>query len=161
MPERLARTLDVPVPVEVLWAFHERPDAFALLQPPWERAEILAPPTSLEVGTRVVLRTYLGPLPLVVEAEHIAYERGRSFTDTMRRGPFARWEHEHRCEATATGSRLTDAITYELPLGALGRWVAGAAVRRRLERMFDHRHEVTRRVCLEMAGIDGTSAALR
>ncbi len=151
MTEHLVRVLDLPVPVDVLWAFHARPDAFALLQPPWERAEIVQPPTSLAVGTRVVLRAYLGPLPVTIEAEHIAYEEGRSFTDTMRRGPFAAWVHEHRCEPTPTGSRLTDAITYELPLGPLGRLVAGAAVRRRLERMFDYRHEVTRRTCEAIA----------
>lgn len=151
MPERFVRTLELPVPVAILWAFHERPDAFALLQPPWERAEILVPPRSLAVGARVVLRTHVGPLPVIVEAEHIACEPGRSFTDTMRRGPFRAWVHQHLCEATEGGSRLTDAITYELPLGRLGALVGGPMVRRRLERMFAYRHEVTLRICLEMA----------
>ena len=41
MPERFLRTLDVAAPVERLWAFHERPDALALLQPPGERIEVI------------------------------------------------------------------------------------------------------------------------
>ncbi|MEZ4448748.1 MAG: SRPBCC family protein [Nannocystaceae bacterium] len=155
MSERFVRTLELPVPVAILWAFHERPDCFALLQPPWERAEVITPPTSLEVGTRVVLRSRVGPLPVTIEAEHVAYEAGRSFTDTMRRGPFKRWIHEHRCEAIAGGSRLTDAITYELPLGPLGALFGGAMVRRRLDRMFAYRHEVTLKTCLAMAAAAG------
>jgi len=138
------KTLDLAAPVERLWAFHERPDAFALLQPPWERSEVLTMPSSLEVGARAVVRVYLGPLPMIIEAEHVAYEPGRLFVDEMRRGPFASWRHEHRCEPTATGSRLTDAITYRLPLGRLGHFFGGAAVRRRLERLFDYRHKITR-----------------
>ena len=50
-----------PVSVEELFAFHERPDAFALLQPPWDPVEIIQPPTSLEVGTQVKLRSKVGP----------------------------------------------------------------------------------------------------
>ena len=41
---------------KVVFAFHEAPDAFERLQPPWQKTEILQPPTSLEVGTRVILR---------------------------------------------------------------------------------------------------------
>ena len=50
MAERFVRTLELPVPVAILWAFHERPDAFARLQPPWENAEVIELPRSLEVG---------------------------------------------------------------------------------------------------------------
>jgi ligand-binding SRPBCC domain-containing protein len=139
------KTLDLSAPVARLWAFHERPDAFALLQPPWERAEILELPSSLEVGARARVRVYLGPIPMIIEAEHVAYEPGHLFVDEMRRGPFATWRHEHRCEPTPTGSRLIDAITYRLPLGRLGQLVGDAAVRRRLERLFDYRHQVTKR----------------
>ncbi len=87
MKERLVRVLELPVPAELLWAFHERPDAFALLQPPWEASEVIELPKSLEVGARGALGAKLGPLTLRIEAEHIAYEKGRSFTDTMLRGP--------------------------------------------------------------------------
>jgi ligand-binding SRPBCC domain-containing protein len=40
-------------------------------------------------------------------------------------------------------SFLEDRITYALPFGPLGHWVAGRLVRRRLERMFEYRHRVT------------------
>lgn len=151
MSERFVRVLELPVPVSILWAFHARPDAFALLQPPWEPSEVIELPRSLEVGARARLRTRVGPISVTIEAEHIAYEEGRSFTDTMRRGPFSAWTHEHRCEARPGGSRLTDTIDYALPLGALGRLAGGWMVARRLDRMFAYRHAVTLRECLAMA----------
>lgn len=131
--------------VEELFAFHERPDAFALLQPPWERSEIIQPPRGLEVGTVVKLRTRVGPLWMELVAEHVAYEKNRRFEDVMRKGPFAKWHHKHLFFPQGSGSRLRDEIDYEPPLGALGRLAAPFAIERRLRKLFDYRHEVTRR----------------
>jgi hypothetical protein len=135
-----------------VFAFHERPDAFERLQPPWQTTEIVTPPASLRVGTRVVLRVKLGPLWQTIEAEHVAYEPGRMFADRMVRGPFAKWLHRH--EVTPVGEdrcRLTDDIEYELPLGVLGRVFGAPFARRELEKLFAFRHEVTRAAC-ERAG---------
>jgi ligand-binding SRPBCC domain-containing protein len=139
---------EIAASAETVFAFHEAPDAFARLQPPWQVSEILQPPRSLAVGTKVVLRTKIGPIWQRIEAEHVAYEPGRMFADRMTRGPFAAWLHRH--VVTPLGphtSRLTDDIEYELPLGALGRIFGGAYARRELERLFAYRHDVTRRAC--------------
>ena len=141
---RFTKVLDVDAPVDVLWAFHERPDVLELLQPPWERAEVLQPPRSLAAGTRVVVRVRIGPIPVIFEAEHVACEPGRRFVDRMVRGPFRSWVHEHRFEPRGAGSRLIDDVEYELPLGALGRLAGGAFAARKLERLFAYRHQVTR-----------------
>ncbi len=134
--------------VEEVFAFHERPDAFSLLQPPWERSEIIQPPAGLEVGTQVVLRSKLGPMWITIEAEHVAYVKNERFEDVMRKGPFAKWHHKHLFFAHERGCRLRDEIEYEPPLGFLGRLFAPIAVERRLRRMFDYRHEVTiKEVC--------------
>jgi ligand-binding SRPBCC domain-containing protein len=147
---RFTRTLDLAVPAATLWAFHERPDAFALLMPPWERTRVIQPPTSLAVGTRVVIRQYLGPLWVTLTAEHVALQPGHMFADRMSGGPFKMWLHRHIVEPTATGSRLTDDIEYELRGGALGDLVAGRFAAHKLDRMFAYRHEVTRRTCESM-----------
>jgi hypothetical protein len=138
----------VPATVEEVFAFHERPDAFELLQAPWDTVEIITPPTSLEVGTRVELRTKIGPFWIRIVAEHVAYERNRFFEDVMREGPFARWHHKHLFFEHEGGCRLRDEIDYAPPFGLLGRLVDPIAVRPRLEKLFDHRHEVTRREVL-------------
>lgn len=138
----------IPASVEEVFAFHERPDAFALLQPPWEQTEILKPPSSLAVGTVVELRTRVGLLWITIIAEHVAYEKNRRFEDVMKRGPFARWHHKHLFLEDPGGSWLRDEIEYEAPLGPLGRMVAPLAIVPRLRRMFEYRHAVTRREVL-------------
>lgn len=131
-----------------VFAFHERPDAFEQLQPPWQTTRIIQPPTSLEVGTRVVLDVRLGPLWQRIEAEHVAYEPGRMFADRMVKGPFSSWLHRHIVTPKGPDrSVLTDDIEYELPLGWLGRLVGGPFARSNLERMFEYRHRVTREAC--------------
>lgn len=134
-----------------VFAFHEDPSALARLTPPWEHVEVITPPASLAVGTRVVLRTRVGPIWQRWVAEHFAYERDVSFADRQIEGPFASWEHHHLFEDLSEPdrplTRLTDRISYRLPLGPLGALFGGAFVRRKLDRLFDFRHETTRRAC--------------
>jgi len=150
---RFRKETTFPVPAATLWAFHERPDAFALLTPPWQKTEVLQPPASLEIGTVVILRARIGPLWQRIVAEHVAYERGRMFADRMVEGPFAKWHHVHTVTPRGDGaSSLVDEVDYELPLGALGRLFGAPIARRQIERLFAYRHEVTRVTCLAMAG---------
>jgi ligand-binding SRPBCC domain-containing protein len=138
----------IEAPASVVFAFHERPDALQRLTPPWEKMDIVQPPASLAVGTIVKLSAHVGPLRMPIVAEHVAYDPGRSFTDRMVKGPFPEWLHHHRIVPDGErASYLVDDVTYALPLGRLGALVAGGAVRRRLERMFAYRHEVTRAAC--------------
>lgn len=138
----------IPASVAEVFAFHERPDAFELLQPPWDKVKILRPPTSLEVGTQVELKVKVGPFWQTILAEHVAYEPGRLFEDVMRKGPFARWHHKHVFLEHPEGCLLRDAIEYAPPLGFLGRLADSIAVRPRLRKLFRYRHEVTRREVL-------------
>ncbi|NNL65687.1 MAG: SRPBCC family protein [Myxococcales bacterium] len=145
---RFVKESVIEASAERVFAFHEAPDAFERLQPPWQTTEIVKPPTSLEVGTRVVLRVKLGPLWQTLVAEHVAYEPGHMFADRMVEGPFAHWLHRH--VVTPKGPDrcvLTDDIEYELPLGVLGRVFGGWFARRNLERMFAYRHQVTKDAC--------------
>ena len=143
--QHFSKTSEFRASAERLFAFHERPDALALLTPPWQKTEVIQPPTSLAAGTVVKLRTRVGPFWQNIEAEHVSYERGRSFADRMVKGPFSHWLHRHEIAPAAGGSTLHDAIEYELPLGALGQLGGGWFVRRMLDKLFAFRHDVTRR----------------
>ena len=139
----------MPASAARLFAFHERTDAFALLQPPWQTSEIIQPPTSLAVGTRVILRTRIGPVWQTIEAEHVQYEAGRMFADRMVKGPFRYWLHRHIVEPVSENeSILIDDIEYALPLGPVGTFFGGWFARRELERLFAYRHRVTREAVL-------------
>ena len=131
-----------------VFAFHERPDALALLTPPWEHTRIISKDPGLAVGVRTELETRIGPLRQRIVAVHVAYEQGRMFRDEMEEGPFARWTHTHSMDAAPEGGCwLVDHVEYALPLGALGALGGGWFVRRKLERLFAFRHEVTKKTC--------------
>lgn len=129
----------VEAPPARVFAFHERPEALQLLIPPWERVEVVQPPSSLLPGTRVILRMRQGPIWITWVAEHTLYEKDVLFQDRMVRGPFARWLHTHRFLPSGAGTLLRDEVDCALPLG-----LPGALVRSRLVRMFQYRHAATR-----------------
>jgi len=140
--------VSIAAPASRVFAFHEEKDVFLKLLPPWQTTEVLQPPTSLDVGTRVVMRMRVGPLWQTMVAEHVAYEPGVMFVDEMRQGPFRHWRHEHRVRPVDDDHCvLIDDIDYELPLGVLGRIGGGWFAKRELQRLFAHRHAVTKAAC--------------
>ena len=139
---------------EAVFQFHERPDALPLLIPPWEKVTVEVPPTSLAKGTQVILVNRMGPLKLRWVAEHTAYDPPRMFMDVQKSGPFHKWEHKHLVLADGvSGAILRDEVTYELPMGFLGRIFGGWFARSKIEKMFDYRHAVTKRVCEGGSGL--------
>lgn len=139
------REVRIAAPVEEVFAFHESPGALELLTPPWETMKVVESSRSLQPGSRVVLRGRVGPLPVTWVAVHTEYDPPRLFADRQESGPFTTWYHRHRFSDTGDGGTLLrDELEYTLPMGALGRWLAGGMVRNKLERMFDYRHEVTK-----------------
>jgi hypothetical protein len=92
-----------------------------------------------------VLRTWLGPLRLDWVAEHTEYDPPHSFADRQVKGPFVSWNHRHQFREDGSGGTwLRDEVEYEPPLGVLGRWLGGGFLNRKLQRLFDYRHEMTR-----------------
>jgi ligand-binding SRPBCC domain-containing protein len=145
---RYVKESRISAPPEVVFAFHDSAGALQWLIPPWEKMDIVESSGSLLPGSRVVLRgRLLGFLPVQWVAEHIEYEPPRLFADRQVSGPFAYWYHRHHIlDDGQGGTILRDEVDYRLPLGALGRWLGGWLVRRKLQWMFDYRHGVTRRM---------------
>ncbi|PKO17978.1 cyclase [candidate division BRC1 bacterium HGW-BRC1-1] len=136
----------IPASPEEVYAFHTRPDALQLLIPPFEKTRVIRPPTSLEPGTVVELRTRIFPgIWMTILARHISHERNRYFEDEMLRGPFKLWRHRHKFLARNGGTMLRDEVEYHPPGGIIGRILDPWLVRPRLKRMFAYRHKVTLR----------------
>jgi len=130
-----------------VFAFHESPGALERLTPPWETVERIEGGESIRPGSQVVMRVKSGPFWLRWVAEHTEYEAGRLFADRQVRGPFARWYHRHLFLDGGTGcTTLQDEVEYEPPFGWLGRRLAGRFLEEKLHRLFEYRHETTRRI---------------
>lgn len=61
------------------------------------------------------------------------------FVDEQRKGPYKIWHHEHHFKAVDGGVEMTDIISYELPLGFLGRLAHPILVKKKLEEIFEYR----------------------
>jgi ligand-binding SRPBCC domain-containing protein len=134
---------------EEVFAFHERPDAFELLVPPWENARILEKADISKIGSRAVIETkLLGIVPVRWVAEHTVYDPPRMFEDIQISGPFASWRHRHIVLPHADGAILRDEIEFEPPMWIFGRLAAPIAIIPKLKGMFDYRHRMTRQAIL-------------
>lgn len=129
---------------ERLFAFHELPDAVDRLMPPWERARVIERAPDLLPGRRAVaeVRVFLW-FSMRIESVHTVYDPPHRFEDEQVRGPFRRWHHSHIIEPHREGAVLVDEIDFEPPLALLSGWI----VKRRLRRLFEYRHRVTREWC--------------
>ena len=148
--------ITLPAALERVWAFHEDVRrALPALSPPEAAAAIESADVPVRPGSRIVI-TARGPLGVrlrwvakIVEhsppARSVGADRAACI-DEQESGPFANWRHEHLFEAVSRGeTRLTDRVTYHVPLGPLGRLADALFVRRQVVAMFRHRHDVLRR----------------
>jgi uncharacterized protein len=137
----------MPAPADAVYRWHTAPGAFERLRPPWEKAHVVESTGGIEdLGSFVTIRFSIGPFTKDWVAEHQACEPGKMFRDVQVSGPFRYWEHTHLFLPDAkhpSSSWLEDRIEYQLPLGWLGRSLAGAWTRRKLKRMFSWRHRAT------------------
>lgn len=71
----------------------------------------------------------------------IAYERPVHFRDSMVRGPFRRFDHDHYFAPEDGGTHMTDVFDYAAPLGPLGRLVERLFLTRYLSRFLAERNQ--------------------
>jgi ligand-binding SRPBCC domain-containing protein len=147
--QQFVRRTRIAASAEELFAWHAAPGALQRLTPPWEPVEV-EKEGPVENGAETVLRIRVGPFSLRWVARIIDCIPGRRFRDVQVRGPFASWQHTHRMEPDgASASWLEDRIEYVLPFGWMGRRLGDWLVRRRLDRMFEYRHRITREAFAE------------
>jgi ligand-binding SRPBCC domain-containing protein len=125
----------------VVFEFFADPRNLEQLHPAWARPRWLTPPPA-RLAAGAVLDFRVARLPgrwRVIVREFDAPYR---FVDAQLNGPFARWEHRHRFTEGAEGEGGTwveDRVTYQLPLGPLGRLAHGLGAGTRVRALFDYR----------------------
>ncbi len=138
----LEREQFVARPVPEVFEFFSRAANLERITPGWLQFALDEPepePEQIRAGTLISyhLRVHGVPVRWVSRIEE--WEPGRQFVDLQLKGPYRRWHHRHRFDAVDGGTRVTDRVDYELPLGPLGELAWRLFVRRDLERIFDHR----------------------
>ena len=141
---RFIRRVRISASADEAFSWHSRQGAFERLSPPWESVDVVERSGSIRNGDRVLLQVKQGPVSVRWELEHEDFEDGRQFCDVQVSGPFTEWRHEHRFVPAGEECYLEDAIQFRLPGGPVG-GVFAPLVRRKLERLFKYRHDVTQR----------------
>ena len=125
-----------------LYQWHMQPEAFQILTPSWEKVSVVSRPESFQNGAKIKMKIRVGPLQLPWVALHENFIEGRRFDDIQLSGPFKKWHHAHLFDPiTEDSCMMHDCIDFELPGGVLMNRFASKIVNRRLERMFEYRHQ--------------------
>ena len=132
--------------IESTFDWFEHEGSFRRLMPPWEVAEEVRADESIEVGSQRIFRIPAPGIPFVNMtwvAEHTGYDKPNYFADTMVKGPFWKWHHDHYLTEKNGVTTVVDDVTYSVPFGPLGMLVdkilGGALVTGRISSMFKAR----------------------
>jgi ligand-binding SRPBCC domain-containing protein len=133
----------VAASLERTFAFFADAANLERLTPPWLEFHITTPmPVVMRAGAEITYRIRLYGIPIPWRSRIEVWEPGVRFVDRQIVGPYLWWNHEHRFEAGASGTRVIDHVEY-VPRAA---WISGRVVRRDLERIFEYRQNALPRL---------------
>ena len=137
----LERTQDLPIPVEKAWDFFSSPKNLQVITPSYLGFQIKTQlPEKMYEGLFIgyTVKPLLGiPLEWVTEITHI--KENVFFVDEQRIGPYSILHHEHHFEAIEGGVRMLDRVSYQIPLGFLGKLAHPILVEPKLKEIFNYR----------------------
>lgn len=131
---------EVVLPARLDDAFAFFADAWNLerITPPWLNFRIRTPrPVVMAEGVELDYEIVLHGLPIPWRTRIDVWEPGVRFVDRQRIGPYRWWRHEHRFEAAAGGTRVSDHVEYVPRVG----WLTSRLVHRDVTRIFAYRRD--------------------
>lgn len=88
-----------------------------------------------------VVKPILG-IPLKWTTEITTMKAPHYFIDHQLSGPYSVWHHQHHFEEVANGTKITDIVTYQMPLGPLGNIAHFLFAKKKIQGIFTHRDKV-------------------
>ena len=148
MLHQLNATIELPLPVDRVFAFFADATNLERITPPELKFRILTPtPIDIRTGTLIDYQLGLFFLRFGWRTEIREWNPPHHFVDVQLKGPYKQWIHRHEFTPIPGGTRITDRVDYELPLSPLGD-VALPIIKLQLARIFRYRTDATRRLLL-------------
>lgn len=132
----------LPASLETVFSFFEEARNLERITPPFLNFKVMSQSTErIEKGTVFEYQIRLRGIPISWRTEILSWQPPHSFSDNQDKGPYAKWYHVHEFESLGSGTLMTDRVTYKLPLGLVGRSVAGSYVSGDVDRIFTFRKQ--------------------
>ena len=156
-------TLEVSVPIEKLFSWHENPGAFERLTPSFDPVKVSKRMGGVDGGT-VYIDMKAGPIPLTWVAQHHSYKKNVQFLEDQTSGPFVgplpfwngTWHHQHLFKKVdSKNSIVTDRLNYDFPMDPFGSIFGSWYTKKRLKQMFAYRRNITENDLYEQSKYKG------
>ncbi|MBM3452945.1 MAG: SRPBCC family protein [Bacteroidetes bacterium] len=138
---QLKTTQIIPTDMKECWDFFSSPKNLKTITPDYMGFEVLVDiPEKMYAGLMIEyeVKPILGfPIKWITEITHV--DEMKFFVDEQRKGPYKIWHHEHHFKQVQNGIEMTDIVSYEIPLGILGRLAHPLLVKNKLNQIFDYR----------------------
>ena len=138
------RSFTVKASLREVAVFHDDPVSLVAITPPPVRVTIERFDRPVHAGSRVIFRLGVGPIGVRWDGLIAEYVDQSYFRDVQTAGPFSAWSHTHSFAAEAGGTRVTDRVEYEPPLGLIGKLIDPILIRPSLAYLFKYREKTTR-----------------
>lgn len=145
MKHRLYKEQQLNCDIETAWNFFSAANNLSVITPPDMKFTVLTKLKNDEIFEGMIIDYTVSPLlniPLGWQTEITQVDFQTSFTDFQQKGPYKLWNHFHEFIQNQDGVLIKDTVDYELPLGFLGEIAHKLFVKKKLENIFDFRHEV-------------------
>lgn len=145
MKHRLYKEQQLNCDIETAWNFFSAANNLSVITPPDMKFTVLTKLKNDEIFEGMIIDYTVSPLlniPLGWQTEITQVDFQTSFTDFQQKGPYKLWNHFHEFIQNEDGVLIKDTVDYELPLGFLGEIAHKFFVKKKLENIFDFRHEV-------------------
>ena len=138
---QLKRKQFVKTDLKTCWDFFSSPQNLKRITPPYMGFNIKFDlPEKMYEGLMIEysVKPVLG-IPMTWSTEIKTVKDNLFFVDEQRKGPYKIWHHEHHFKEVEGGIEMTDIVSYELPLGILGKFAHVLFVKKQLEGIFNFR----------------------
>lgn len=146
MTHTFSARLELPLPIDRVFAFFAEAGNLERITPPELRFRILTPqPIVMAPGALIEYQLQLFGARFTWRTEIAEWEPPHRFVDVQLKGPYREWVHTHQFIPIDGGTVILDNVRYRLPLSPLGD-VAYPLVRMQLARVFSYRTAAVTRI---------------
>lgn len=143
MINKIYRSQVIPTSTHHIWQFISSPKNLATITPQGMGFIIVSDKVEAMYSGQMIqyiVKPLFGiPMNWLTEITHV--QEGKYFVDEQRVGPYKLWHHEHFIMPHPKGVEMVDIIHYQLPLGILGDLMNKIIVAKKLNYIFDYRHQ--------------------